>query len=809
MQTLFQDIRYALRMIARNPGFAAFAVVALALGIGPNSAIFSVVSAVLLRPLPLNDVDRVVSVWETLKPKGLNQIPASGGNYLDWKSRNHVFEQMGIAFAIPEYGFNVMTGGEPERVPGGKASAAFFDVIGARMALGRPFLPDEDQPGGTPAAIISHEFWVRHFNSDRGAVGKAMNVDGVPRTVVGVLSPDFTVFGRQDVWIPTALDEAGDIRANRTYGVFGRLKPGVTAEQAQAEMNGIAASIAREHPETNEGWGVVVIPIRQLVSGAIAPALMILLGAVGLLLLLACANVSNLLLARASGRQREIAVRVALGAPRGRILRQLLTESLVLSLLGGALGLLLASWLVSLLRGVIPDMLALMQQMSIDYRVVVFTFAVSTATGLVFGIAPALRISTPDLNGILKSSSRSVSSGGLRRMRDALVVTEVALAVVLTVSAGLLARSFLRLLAVNPGMRTTNVLTMQLTLPTAKYPDAQSRARFFTELMQRVESIPGVESAGAIHFLPFRAFFLNSRISVWPFQIEGQPQAKQGQEPIADYRIVTPRFLETMGIQVQEGRSFTAQDTQSAPGVVIVNEALVRKHMPGENPIGKRLKLPPWDQPGRVIVGVVPNVKLYALDWNAEPAVYVPHAQSSHDVMSLAVYSHHDSGTLASAIRREVQAIDKEQPVADVRTMAAVVEDSLLLRRISVSMLGAFAVLALFLATLGIYSLTSCTVSQRTQELGLRIALGASPRSIIGKVVTGGLATAAIGVAIGGIGAYGVSRILKGFLFGISSTDPVTLIGVPVALMIVALAANFIPARRVSRLDPVVALRYE
>lgn len=809
MQAFSQDLKYAFRMIARNPGFAAFAVVALALGIGPNSAIFSIVSAVLLRPLPLKDVDRVVSVWETWKAKGLNQIPASAGNYLDWKRENHVFERMGTAFAIPEYGFNVMAGRDPERVSGGKASATFFEIIGVSFHLGRPFLPAEDRPGGEPAAIISHSFWQRHFQSDPGVVGRAMNVDGVSRTIVGVLPATFNVFGRQDVWIPMAMDEVAPDRSNRTYGVFARLKPGVTQRQAQAEMDLIAAAVARENPKTNDGWGAVVIPIRQLVSGAVAPALMILLGAVGLLLLLACANVSNLLLARAAGRQKEIALRLALGAPRRRILRQLLTESVVLSLLGGALGLVLAAWCVSLVRRVVPDMLALMQQTSIDVRVVAFTFAVSLVTGLIFGLAPAFKLSRPDMNDVLKATGRSLTSHGVQKLRGALVVTEVALAVILTVAAGLLTRSFVRLMSVNPGLRTSDVLTMQITLPAATYGDETRRAQFYGELLRRVEALPGVQSAGAINYLPFRAFFLNSRISVWPFQIVGQAEARQGQEPIADYRIITPRFFETMGIALRQGRSFSDRDDRGAPLVVIVNEALVRKHMPGENPIGKRLKLPPGDKPAREIVGVVADAKLYALDWGTEPAVYVPHAQTPHDVMSLAVHSAQDPGALASAIRREVQSIDREQPIADIRTMQAVVSDSLILRRISVTMLGGFAFLALLLATLGIYSLMAYAVSQRTQEIGLRIALGASPAQMLRKVVGGGLVTTLIGISLGMAGAFGVTRILKSFLFGITSTDPGVLIGVPLALLLVALLANYLPARRIAKVDPVIALRYE
>ncbi len=796
-------------MIARNPAFSAVAVLALALGIGPNSAIFSIVNAVLLRPLPLKNADRVVSVWESLKSKGLGQIPASAANYLDWNARNHVFEQMGTAFALPEFGFNVMAGRQPERVPGAKASASFFDTIGASMFLGRPFLPEEDRPGGTPVAIVSYGFWQRHLGASPDAIGRSMRVDGVPRTVVGVLPANFNAFGHQDVWIPMAMDVAANERGNRTYGVFARMKPGVTVARAQAEMEGIAGQIAREHPETNQGWGVVVIPLRQLVGGFAAPALMVLLGAVGLLLLLACANMANLLLARAAGRQREIAIRTALGAGRLQIVRQLLAESVVLSLAGGAVGLLLAAVCVSLVRGVVPDMLARMQQMDIDYRVVAFTFLLSLVTGLVFGAVPALKVSNPDLNDTLKASSRSVSAGGVQRIRSVLVVAEVASAVVLSVAAGLLVRSFVRLMSVDPGLRTKNVLTMQLTLPAALYPEEDQRARFFRNLTDRVEALPGVESAGAIHFLPFRSSFLNSRISVWPFLLEGKPPVPAGQEPDADCRFVTPHYFETMAIALRQGRYFTAHDGREGPPVVIINEALARKHMPGENPIGKRLKLPPWDQPAREIVGVVADAKLYALDWTSEPAIYVPHAQRPNDVMSLVVHSSRDTASLAAAIRQEVHSIDPAQPVADIRPMESVVSDSLMLRRISMAMLGVFAALALALATIGVYGLTAYSVAQRTHEIGLRMALGASPLRVLGWVVGRGLVLALIGIAIGLAAAFGVGRILSSFLFGITGTDPMVVCGVPLVLLSVAALANYLPARRAARVDPIVALRCE
>lgn len=806
---MIQDIRYAVRMLVRNPGFALVAVLALALGIGPNSAIFSIVSAVLLRPLPVKDADRVVSVWETNAKIGLPQIPASAANYLDWKEQNQSFERMATAFALPEYGLNVVAGREPERVPAGKASAEFFDVLGVKPVFGRAFLEEEDRAGGPGAALVSYGMWQRMLNSDPTAVGRRITVDGVPRTVVGVLPADLQMFGRIDVWIPVAMNTSSPERGNRSWGVFGRLKPGVSVQQAQAEMTGIASRLARQYPETDEGWGAVVVPLHKLVGGFLAPPLMFLLGAVGLLLLLACANVANLLLAKAAGRQKEIAVRMALGAGRLRVVRQLLIESVVVALVGGALGLLLARWSIGLLRGLIPDVFPLMQQVSIDYRVLLFTFGVSLATGLIFGAAPAIRISRADLNSTLKASGRAVTGGGVQKLRDGLVAAEIALALVLVVAAGLMTRSFVRLMSVNPGLRTKDVLTMQLTLPTARYPQEEQRAQFYQNLVERVEALPGVESAGAIQFLPFRANFLNSRISVWPFRVPGEPPVREGQEPVADFRVVTPHFFAALGIPLRYGRFFSERDQRSAPNVIIINEAMAKRHRLGENPVGKRLLLPPWDQPAREIVGVVADVKLYSLDWAVEPAVYVPYAQKSDEVMSLVVRSGQDWQALTAAIRHEVQALDPQQPIADVRAMEAVMSDSTMLRRLAMGMIGAFAVLALVLATVGIYGLTAYTVSQRTHEIGLRMALGARGADVLRQIVGRGTVVALIGVAVGTAGALGVARLLQGFLFGITSTDPVILVGGPAALLGIAVLASYIPARRAAKVEPMEALRYD
>ena len=807
---MIQDIRYAVRTLLANPGFAVVAVLALALGIGPNSAIFSMVSAVLLRPLPVRDADRVVSLWETNARIGMPQIVVSEANYLDWKQQSHSFEKTGTAFAMPEYGVNVVAGRKPQRVPAGKASAAFFDVVGMKPLLGREFNSEEDLPGGPGAALVSEGFWRSELHGDPSVVGRLLTIDGLPRTVVGVLpSEKHMFFGRIDVWTPMAMDPNSTQRTNRCRGVFARLKPGVTVAQAQAEMTGIAQRLARQYPAADEGWGVVVIPMNKLVTGLLAPPLMILLGAVGLLLLLACANVANLLLARAAGRQREIAVRAALGAGRLRIVRQLLTESVILSLLGGACGLVLAQWCISLLRGIIPDALPRMQQMSIDGNVLAFTFVVALLTGMLFGAAPAIRTSKTDLNNTLRASGRTLVGGGTQKIRDGLVVAEIALALVLAVAAGLLSHSFIRLMSVDPGLRTKDLLTMQLTVPTARYPDEQKRAQFFRNVVERLQALPGVESAGAIQFLPFRQTFLSSRIGVWGFRVPGQPIPREGQEPLADFRVITPGFFAAMGIPLHHGRDFDRRDAGSSAQVVIVNEAMARKHLGGGNAVGKRLQLPPWNEPAREIGGVVADVKLYGLDQAVEPAVYVPHAQKPDEVMSLVVHSGSDPGALTAAIRREVLALDPEQPIADVRPMRAVISDSTILRRVAMGLLGVFAILALVLATVGTYGLTVYSVSQRTHEIGLRMALGARSIDVLRHIVGRSTILAGIGVAVGMAGALGVARILKGFLFGIASNDPLVLVGIPAALLTIAVLASYLPARRALRVDPMEALRYD
>lgn len=807
MQFFWQDFRYGFRTLLRNPGFCAVAILALALGIGPNTAIFTMVNAVLLKPLPVPEPDRVVMIWGTLLKSGFGQLPVSAADYLEWKQQARSFDQMSAAFAIPEYGLNVSGAGDPERVPAALASKEFLPALGIKPIVGRNFLPEEDRPGGPPAVLIGNALWQRRFHSDPAAIGRTLTVDGIPRTVVGVVPHELGEMVAADLWLPTAINPNDAERRNHNYGIVAHLKPGVTVAQARAEMIVIAQRLERAYPASNTGWGITLFPMAEMFTGRIRPVLLILLGAVGLLLLIACANLANLLLARAATREKEIAIRGALGAGRPRIIRQLLTESFVLALAGGALGLVLAAWGVRLLRSVVPDMFPMLQHMSVDVPVLAFTFGISILTGLLFGLVPAWRSSRTDLNTTLKEAAgRSESSGGSHRIRGFLLASEVALAVLLSVSAGLLLRSFVRVTEVNAGVRTANILTMNVSLPEVKYDTELKRATFYKNLIERLDTLPGVRSAGAVVFLPLRVSILSFRIWVNSFVIEGRPPVPQDQQPQADYRPATPGYFNTMGIALRQGRLFDQHDDQDAKRVVLVNEAMVRKHFAHENPLGQHIVMgKPME-----IVGVVADAKLYGLDAPVEPAVYVPHAQhSGESSMAVVVRTEGDPAAIASAVRREILKLDPEQPISNVRTMDKVLSDSLMLRRVSMLLLTVFASLALTLATVGIYGLTAYSVSRRTHEIGLRVALGASQSQILRLVVGRGLVTSLIGAAIGVGAALMLTRGLSGMLYGVTTTDPLVFAGVPLLLIAVSVLASYVPARKATRIDPLAALRYE
>jgi putative ABC transport system permease protein len=766
------------------------------------------VNAVLLRPLPLAEPDRVVMIWGTLLKSGFDQLPVSAADYLDWKKEAQSFDQMAAAFAIPEYGLNVSGGGaEPERVAAATCSKEFLPALGVKPTIGRNFLPEEDRPGATPVVLISTAFWERRFHSDPAAVGRSLTVDGVQRTVIGVVPHELGEVVAADLWLPTAIDPNNPERRNHNYGIVAHLKPGVTIEQARTEMNVIARRLEQAYPATNTGWATTVFPLAEMFAGRVRPVLLVLLAAVGLLLLIACANLANLLLARAATREREIAIRSAIGAGRGRIIVQLLTENLVLAAAGGALGLVLAVWSVRALRVVVPDMFPLLQHMSVNGPVLGFTLGLSLATGLLFGLVPAWKAARVDLNTTLKEAAgRSESAGGSQRIRGVLLGFEVALAVLLSVSAGLLLRSFERVVAVNPGVRVAGVLTMTLSLPDAKYDTGVKRANFYKELVSRVEAIPGVKAAGAVLFLPLRVSILSFRVGVNSFTIEGKPAPSPGQEPMADWRMATPGYFNTMGIGLRQGRLFDGHDDADARRVTVVNEAMARKHFPDGRVLGQKLV-----SGGRTweIVGVVSDAKLYGLDSPTEPAMYVPHQQVPGGSMGLVVRTDGDPAAMAGAVRREILKLDSEQPISNVRTMEKVLSDSLMLRRVAMVMLMVFAGLALTLATVGVYGLTAYSVSRRTHEIGLRVALGASEAQVLRLVVARGLAISAIGAAAGMAAAFELTKALGGMLYGVSATDPVVFVGAPAVLIAVAVVASWIPARRAMRIDPLTALRYE
>jgi putative ABC transport system permease protein len=807
LQFFWQDLRYGFRTLLRNPGFCAVAILALALGIGPNTAIFTMVNAVLLKPLPVPEPDRVVMIWGTLLKSGFDQMPVSAADFLEWQKQARSFDRMSAAFAIPEYGLNVSGAGDPERVPAALASKEFLAALGIKPIVGRNFLPEEDRPGGPPAVLISHALWQRRFHSDPATVGRTLTVDGIPRTVVGVVPHELGEMVAADLWLPTAIDPNNPERGNHNYGVVARLKPGVTVAQARAEMTVIAQRLERAYPASNTGWGITLFPMAEMFTGRIRPVLLILLGAVGLLLLIACANLANLLLARAATREREIAIRGALGAGRGRIIGQLLTESLVLALAGGALGLALAAWGVRLMRGVVPDMFPMLQHMRVDVPVLAFTLGVSILTGLLFGLVPAWRSSRADLNTTLKEAAgRSESAGGSHRIRGFLLASEVALAVLLSVSACLLLRSFMRVMEVNPGVLTANILTMNLSLPEVKYNTPLKRATFYKDLIERIDTLPGVHSAGAVGFLPLRVSILSFRIWVNSFTIEGRPPVPPDQQPQADYRTATPGYFTTMGIALRRGRLFDLHDDLDSKRVALVNEAMVRKHFAHQNPLGQHIVTG-----GRMeIVGVVADAKLYGLDAPVDPAIYVPHAQHPDaSSMAVVVRTEADPAAMASTVRREILKLDPEQPISNVRTMATVLSDSLMLRRVSMLLLTIFAALALTLATVGIYGLTAYSVSRRTHEIGLRVALGANGSQILRLVVGRGLALSLIGAGIGVAAAFELTRFLSGMLYGVAATDPFVFAAVPLLLIAVSLLASYVPARKATRIDPLVALRYE
>ena len=812
MNTL-QDIRYAFRMLLKRPSFTVIVVLTLALGIGANTTIFSAIDAVLLNPLPYKDPERLMVVWETNKqlgPEMWDRNEAAIGNFLDWRSRNQSFDQLGALF---DTDMNLTGVGEPQRIKSVVATTNFFQVLGVQPMLGRSFSPESETPGSPFTAIISHELWQRQFGSDPGLINKSLTLNGHQVEVIGVMPPgfelQFPISVHVDMWVPFVIDVADpdyhDRRNNFLYTV-GRLKQGVSQEQAQAEMKLIASQLQQQYPETNADRGVRVVSLHKQVVGNVESYLYMLFAAVGFLLLIACANVAGLLLARVTARQREVAVRMALGASRWRLIRQLLTESVIFSALSGALGLLLAYGGVKLLVALTPSEVPRLHEIGLHVPVFLWTLAISVVTGLLFGLAPALQASRPDVNAALKESSGrnpgSIQGSGLRNL---LVVSEVAVALLLLVGAGLMTKSFLRLQQVDPGFDATNVVSMNIALPTSKYREQQLNI-FYDQLFERIRNLPGVKYVGGINPLPLGG--TNISLSVL---VEGAPAVALTDRPSVGVRVVTPGYFQTMSIPILKGRAFTEQDRDNTPNVILVNEALASRFWPNQDAVGKRLDFEEdsGKQVWREIVGVVGNVKHKALATEVMPEAYFPYKQGPENFMGLVVRTASDPVSMIPAIRNQVLSIDKDQPVSDIMTMEQRLAKSVASSRFVMLLLGSFSVLALGLAAVGIYGVMSYLVTQRTQEIGVRMALGAQKRDVLKLVVRRGMVLATVGTVIGLIASLALTRLMRSLLFEVTPTDWLTFVITSVVLLTVALLACYIPARRATKVDPLVALRYE
>jgi putative ABC transport system permease protein len=797
----FQDLRYAVRMLLRSPGFSFVVVATLALGIGANTAIFSLVEAMLLRPLPFSRPDRLLMIWErNYKREGSERNVVGPSNFVRWSERSGSFESLA---GYAPYDTNLTGSGTPERLRAGAVTANLFSTLGINAAIGRAFLPDESRPGAPDVVLLSEGLWKRRFGANPAIVGQTIVLNSEVRTVVGVLPPTLQLPSAADVWVPLTIDERFRTWSGRWMQVVGRLKDGVSVEQARSELDAIAKRLEEETPDFNAGWGVTVAPLHRDLVTDVRPALLVLMGAVGLVLLIACANVANLLLARAAVRERELAIRASLGASASRLARQLITESIVLAAIGGAIGLLFASWSLDGLLAIAPDAMPSLGPVGLDIKTLFFTAGLSVASALVFGLVPAFHISRPALRESLAEGARTAGASPNRQLlRDGVAVAQVALALVLLVGAGLLVKSFWRLTHVDPGFKD-DVLSFQLSLPGAKYREAASQTRFYTRAIERIQSLPNVKSAGAMSWRPF------GMGSATSFALPDRATPRPGEEPVADVRMVTPDLFKTLGIAVQQGRVFTDRDTDETAQVVVANKALVDEYWPGQNPIGKRIMMD-WDKMlNAEVIGVVGDVRLRSLDAPARATLYWPISQVPNNFMTVLVRATGDAQQLVPSIRRELASIDPEIPMADIMPLSEVVSDSLKQQRFLLVLIVAFGTAALSLAFLGLYGVMSYLVSQRTREFGVRLALGATARDILSLVIRRGAVLTSLGLAIGLAGAFSLAGVLASLLFEVSATDVSAFAAVLALLAIFALVASYLPARRAVRIDPVVALRSE
>ncbi len=822
MNTLAQDLRYAFRVFAKNPGFTLAAVLSLAIGIGANTSIFSIMNALLLRPLPYKDADQLVILWNRSPGLNITEDWFSTAQYFDIKNEHHGFEQVAIAIGGNE---NLTGQGEPERVGTIRVSSNLLPMLGLRAASGRLFVADEDSPGHPATALLSYGMWARHYGSDPHMIGKSITVNGTPYQVVGIMPEDFslprevmpTLDGAEqaDILLPLPLPaDASRNRDHEDYNIIGKLKPGVSIKQAQAEMDTISSHLRRDYPETyppNGGLTFGIVPLLEQVVGDVRRTLYVLLGAVAFVLLIACANVANLLLSRAVARQKEIAIRTAMGANRIRIARQLLTESILLALSGGLLGVLFSYWSLHWIHILGPKSVPRLNAISINRETLIFTFLLSLLSGILFGFAPALRASLLNLHATLKDAGRGSAGtssmwGHGNNLRRLLVISELALCVMLLIGAGLLIRSFARLQDVQPGFNPRNVLTLELTMSGRKYDDRQAVLATYHQLFERLERLPGVTAAGAVTALPLSEMF------AWgPITVEGRVLPPGENFINADERMVNGHYFQAMEIPLVQGRLFNDQDTATSPPVLIIDDYMAQQLWPNQDPVGKRIHFggvtakAPWV----TVVGIVGRIKQYTLDSDSRIAFYLPQTQHVARAMNVVVRSGIDSTALVSAVKQEIHGLDGDLPLYNVRTMTERVDESLARRRFSMLLLVVFACLALVLATIGVYGVMAYLVSQGTREIGIRMALGATPEGILSLVVRKGMILALSGVAIGLAGAFALTRLMQSLLFGVDATDPLTFVAISGLLTLIALIASYIPAQRAARIDPAVSLRYE
>ena len=801
MHSLLKDIRYGFRGLLKRPGFTVIALVALALGIGANTAIFSLVNAVVLQPLPFPEPDQLVWVYGNIRNGG-NRASVSPLDFIDYRNQNKTFEQFAASGSLP-MPLNLTGSGDPERIMASSVTGNYFDTFKVAPALGRGFTLENEKTGQDQVTVLSHEFWQKHFAGDPEILSKTIILDSKPYQVIGVMPAGLSLPQSAELWVPMTFDVNPDMKQRKAHFLrpIGRLKPGVTLLQAQADTDVIAAQLAEQFPDSNTGWNLRLLSLREQLVGSTRTTVFILFGAVGLVLLIACANVANLLMVRAAARQKEIALRTALGASRLRIIRQMLTESLLLSILGGALGALLAIWGVQLLVSLSADSLPRTVDIRIDATVLAFTLLISLVTGLLFGLAPAFRTTKVNLSDSLKDGARG-SEGVMRnRTRSLLVVFESAVAVVLLIGAGLLVRSLIALQNVDPGFDSNNVLTLRLDLPHKKYAGEGKAANFWEQLETRVASLPGVQSVGLVTELP-----LSGQLNDLPFTVEGRPPVSIDQSFDADFRRVSQNYFSAMHIPLLRGRNFTEQEVRQGDKVTLVSQQLVDTVFPNEEPLGKRLISAMGGQPFEII-GVVGDIRHQSLGGPPFPAMYFP----TRDIgrFNLAIRTQGDPLSIVGAVRKEVHALDPDQPIAAVRKMSDWVDSSTAGPRYRTTLLGLFAALAMILAATGIYGVMSYSVAQRTHEIGVRMALGARQFDVLKLVVRQGMLLTLVGVILGLLGAFALTRVMQSLLFGVTAKDPFTFSMVAALLIAVAFVACFIPARRATKVDPLVALRYE